>query len=505
MKKTLMLLLAVCMMAVMVPASFAFADDGDTPEEPVQEQQFIAYESKMSLNEGEIGWQQDPETKVWKYWDGSKYLTDKQQIGGSFYYFDGTGALKTGWVQLTDGNKNYFDPTPGTPGAAGSTYGVMKTGWLKLKSDKYYLNTSNGNMYTGMHTISGSKYYFASNGKMKTGWVTFEEHKYYFNPKNGKMKTGWLKLDGAKYYLDPKSGKMKTGWVKIESDKYYFASNGKMKTGWLTLDGKKYRLDPKSGKMETGFRKISKKKYYFDSNGVMQTGLKTIKGYKYYFDSKGVMKTGAIKISGSLYYFYSSGKAVKNTGWFKGSDKKQRYSLGGGKIAIGEKKIGGTWYVFSTTTGILISSMDTYDKNMQSKSSKTAYLIQVIRKNHQVRIYKGKKGNWNKIYTFTCSVGKKETPTPTGTFKIYQKLQKHEVKDPDTGVKVRCWGLCRFYKGDDGTQYALNSIIYRASDGSVYDGRLGVNNSRGSVRTSYNNAMWIYNNIPVNTAVIVVA
>jgi hypothetical protein len=133
----------------------------------------------------------------------------------------------------------------------------------------------------------------------------------------------------------------------------------------------------------------------------------------------------------------------------------------------------------------------------------------VIKSKHQVRVYSGKKGSWTKIYTFTCSIGNSANPTPTtpagAVWKIYKKLEKHEVVDDQTGVKVRCWGLCRFYKDNTGKEIALNSIIYRASDGSVYDGRLGINNSKGSVRLSYNNAMWIFYNAPINTRVHVAA
>ncbi len=516
MKKTLLLALAVCIMAVMVPAvcfaeseepaapaEVVLAEEGSVEEEHAPEQEYFNYESKMSLQEGEPGWQQNPETLNWRYWDGTKFLTGKQKIGGVFYSFDGNGYLQTGWVQLPDGTVNYYDPTPGTPGGAGSTYGVMVTGWLKLKKDKYYLNTTTGARYVGKHKIDSNTYFFASNGKMATGWQKDGDYKCYYDPKTGKMKTGRLKLNKDKYYLDLNNGRMKPGWATIKDDKYYFnPSNGKMKTGWLTLNGNKYRLDPKSGKMETGFRKIDKKQYYFNSKGVMQTGLETIKGYKYYFNSKGVMQTGAIKISGALYYFYSSGKAVKNTGWFKGSDKKQRYSIGGGKIANDTRKIGNITYVFDSKTGVLLRSMDTYDSRIQSKSSKTKYFIQVIKGTHQVRVYTGKKKAWNKAYTFTCSIGDTANPTPEGTFKINKKIQKHESTNV-SNVKVRCWGMCRFYRDNEGKDYSINSILYRQSDGSVYDGRLGMNCTTGTVRLSYNNAMWIYYNAPINTTVYV--
>ncbi|MBQ3282148.1 MAG: L,D-transpeptidase family protein [Eubacterium sp.] len=510
MKKTLSLLLAVCMLAVMVPASLAFAEDGE------QEQQS---EAGMTIQEGvPDGWNQDSATGKWMYGKDGNPLVGKQFIKeadaeGFWYFFDAQGLMQEGFQQVDQsGTINFFDKTQGDPRT--TKHGRMKTGWLTYNNNKYYLDLTNGARYTGLKTIKGSKYFFnRENGKMKTGWVTDGDETYYFNPKNGRMKTGWLTLKKAKYYLDKKSGKRKTGWVKIDGDKYHFdTKNGKMDTGWFTDPNtkKKYRLDPKTGKMETGFKGINKKKYYFDSNGVMQTGLKTIKGYKYYFNSKGVMQTGAVKIpnKSGLYYFFSSGKAVKSTGWFKGSDKKQRYSLGGGKIENGTRKIGNTWYTFNPTTGVLVSSMDQYDKNMQSKKSSTSYLIQVIKKKHQVRIYKGKKGSWNKIYTFSCSVGASSTPTPEGNFKIYQKLTnngKHESVNV-SGVKVRCWGMCRFWKDPNtGTAYSLNSILYRADTGAVYDSRLGANCTTGTVRLSYNNAMWVWNNMPVNTAVFVVA
>ncbi len=569
MKRTLLLLLAVCMMVTMIPAaSFAFDGQGqddmvltaEEPEAPAaeeqgapeaeQEEEFF-YESKMRLSEGEDGWTQDPSTLKWLYYKDGVPLTGKQPIGGSYYYFDKSGFLTTGWVTISKG-KYYFDPTPGVPGAAGSTYGVMKTGWLSLDANQYYLDPKTGKMQTGWKTIDKYKYYFdTSTGKMKTGWLTLSgakyyldpvtgrmhtgwlegKHKYYLNPDTGKMVTGMKTIAGKKYYFNPKNGRMKSGcWLTYNGYKYYLNKNGSAKTGWATIQKEKYWFDTTTarmqkkwktisgktyyfgtnGKMVTGFKTISKKKYYFDTKGAMKkNGLYTIKGYKYYFNKDGVMKTnGTQKISGRMYYFFASGKAPKTAGWFKGSDKKQRYCLGGGKIATGEKKIGNVIYVFSTTTGVLLRSMDTVDQRIQNVKSDTAYLIQVVKNKHQVRIYKGKKGAWVRQYTFTCSVGDVANPTPEGTFKIYKKLNKHEVKDPLTGVKVRCWGLCRFAKVKDPNtgktkEIALNSIIYRASDGSVYDGKLGLNNSRGSVRMTYNNAMWVFYNIPLNTAVYV--
>ena len=509
MKKTLLLLLAVCMMVTMIPAaSFAEGlDQGDevpavqqeVPEaepEAEAEEEYLGYESKLRLNEGEDGWTQDPETKKWKYYYNGAPVTGKQLIG-SYYYFNKSGELTVGWATISKG-KYYFnpkapDPANPSPVEPGSTYGVMQTGWKKISGYKYYLNP-----------VSGATF-----GKMLTGWV--DEKNYYTDPKTGKMKTGWLKLNDYKYYLDPKTGKKKTGWQNIKDYKYYFnPSNGRMKTGWLTLNDKKYYLNTKNGSMFTGFHKIGKYKYYFDkSKGVMKKGgLLTVSGNKYYFNDSGQMQTSkAIKVGKKTYYFFSSGKAVKTKGWFKGSDKKQRYGLGGGVIATGEKKIGSYWYTFNKN-GLVTKKMDQIDKNMQKIVSKTNYMIMVSKKRYEVRVYTGKTNNWTRKYSWKCSIGDKLNPTPEGTFTIQEKLKKHEVKDPLTKVKVRCWGLCRFTTVKDtetgkDKDIALNSIIYRASDGSVYDGRLGVNNSRGSIRLSYNNAMWLFYNVPLKTTVYV--
>ena len=496
MKKTLLLVLTVCMIVAMLPvASFAVSEEQGGAEP----------ETQMSL-EDEVpdGWLKDETTGKWMYYSEGNPKVGKNYIDGHWYFFDVSGFMQVGF-QLVDQKETYcfFDKTTGDPRT--TTHGQMHTGWLDYNNSKYYLDLTTGARYTGLKTISGSKYYFADNGKMKTGWIKVDDKRtYYGNLKNGKLKSGWMTLDKKKYYFDTKSCKIKTGWVTIKGAKYYFdKTSGAMKTGWLTLSGHKYYLGT-NGKMVTGFKTISKKKYYFKSNGVMVTGLVTIKGYKYYFDSKGVMKTGAVKINSSLYYFFSSGKAVRNNGWFKGSDGKQRYSLGGGKVATGTRKIGTYWYTFSYTTGILLGKQDQADRNIQSISSSTSYLIQVLRRNHQVRVYKGKKGAWDRIYTFTCSVGDKENPTPVGnTFKIMKKVQKHETTHK-SGFKVRCWGWCKFFE-DSEKEYALNSILYRSSDGSVYDGRLGANCTPGTVRMSYNNAMWIYYNCPVNTRVYIAA
>ena len=101
MKKTLLLVLAVCMIAVMVPAaSFAQSqDEQGVPEEAVQ----------MEL-EDEVpdGWQKDPTTGKWMYYEGGNPKIGKQFIGvgstGHWYFFDAQGLMQVGF-QTVDPEK----------------------------------------------------------------------------------------------------------------------------------------------------------------------------------------------------------------------------------------------------------------------------------------------------------------------------------------------------------------------------------------------------------------
>ena len=63
---------------------------------------------------------------------------------------------------------------------------------------------------------------------MKTGWLSVDKNWYYLN-KSGVMKMGWLEdATGNWYYLDS-SGAMKTGWVENSDGRwYYLDTTGKM-------------------------------------------------------------------------------------------------------------------------------------------------------------------------------------------------------------------------------------------------------------------------------------
>ncbi len=89
------------------------------------------------------------------------------KIGGTWYYFDSEGWMKTGWIKEY-GNWYYLDDS-----------GAMKTGWCRVSGIWYYLNTS-GVMQTGLQTIGGNEYYLNTSSAMQTGWQNIGDDTYFF-------------------------------------------------------------------------------------------------------------------------------------------------------------------------------------------------------------------------------------------------------------------------------------------------------------------------------------
>ena len=463
----------------------------------------------------------------WQNIDGYRYHFDSngvrqtgwQTIDGKRYCFSKSGVMLTGWQKL-DGYKYYF-----------ASNGVMQTGWQKIDGYWYYFSTSTGHMLTGWQTLKGNKFYFStSTGHMLTGWQKLLDWKtktakkwYYFIPSTGRMARGWTTISGKKYYFNKSTGVVTTGWANIDGSRYYFKSSGAMATGWLTLSKKTYYLDPSTGKMKKSWQTIKGKTYFFNTStgvmakgwlkyngkkyymntdtGVMTKGLKTISGVVYFFKDNGAMKTnGCQKVSGKLYYFYKSGKSQTSKGWFEGSDGKTRYCKGNGVVASGQSKVGSTWYLFDSNTGVKIKKIgDDIDKKVQSKSSGTSYLLVVNRAKYHVRVYTGSKNNWSRTKKFDCAIGKSSTPTQTGTFTISKKGLTNQYKVD--GVVTRYYYYV-YYTGKQG----IHSGLYydgTGNPGTPYDTRLNVKSTNGGVRVSLNNAKWIYEYVPVNTTVVV--
>ena len=130
--------------------------------------------------------------------------------------------------------------------------------------------------------------------------------------------------------------------------------------------------------------------------------------------------------------------------------------------------------------------------NSNNFSSATNYFIWVELKHFNVNIFEGSTNKWVLIQSYLCTIGKKSTPTPKGTYTI-------GIKGLYFGVNkgYKCWYYTQF-KGN----YLFHSIIYNL-DGSVRDGRLGMALSDGCIRLAKENAKWIWDNISSGTKVVI--
>lgn len=141
---------------------------------------------------------------------------------GDQYYQDGEPVV--GWLEVTHGTWYYFDRS-----------GSMVTGWEKVNGTWYYMLDS-GVMATGWVKVDGSWYFLKNSGAMATGWLWDNGHWYYLSG-SGAMKTGWV-LSGSKWYYLNASGAMVTGWVEWKGDWYYMNTpNGDMAVDTKTPDG----------------------------------------------------------------------------------------------------------------------------------------------------------------------------------------------------------------------------------------------------------------------------
>ena len=138
-------------------------------------------------------WKQD--AKGWWNTEGNSWSIGWRQIDGTWYHFDETGYMSTGWVidySAGYGQWYFMDQS-----------GAMKTGWMQDAGKWYFLQPS---------------------GAMKTGWIN-DAGTWYFAEASGSMLTGVIKVDGQTYYLQS-NGAMATGEVEINGVKYTFGTNG---------------------------------------------------------------------------------------------------------------------------------------------------------------------------------------------------------------------------------------------------------------------------------------
>lgn len=150
--------------------------------------------------------------------------------GRSYYFQPGTGQLYTGWLTM-DGAEYCFDetghPRTGTYQENGQVWeldenGRVKTqlnGWKKTDGVLKYYDAS-GSLAQGWMQIDGKDYLF-EDGVSQAGWAETEAGRRYLDG-NGNRVTGWCVIEGQPYAFDA-DGQLKQGWDHSHGKYYYFA------------------------------------------------------------------------------------------------------------------------------------------------------------------------------------------------------------------------------------------------------------------------------------------
>ena len=413
--------------------------------------------------------------KLYTGWRNNKYYKAGRLHTGWFNYkYYVKGKLLTGIRISDEGVPIYY-----TKGVRNKTKnysykerryvnGKLYTGWFNYR---YY---KSGKLYTGWRD---NKYY--KSGKLYTGW---HENKYY---KSGKTYTGiktnnkgvpYYYVKGVKnstkkylyknrYYMN---GKVYTGIIKTDSGVFFYNKGVKSKTEIYTYDGKKYR----NGKLYSGLYGS-----YYYSSGKKYTG---------YRDTVKQVKTGEI------HYFKKDGSVCRAHGWWRIDGK--RYYFENGYAAKGWEYIDGYKYYFHQKTGTLCQDLIACQGD---KWKKADLKIRVNRQQNCVTIYAkdGDNGYIIPVKALVCSVGKKETPTITGTYTLKNESGRiyrwHLLGGPDMGGYVYGQYAVRINGG-----YMFHSVTYKEKDNrtfiaSTYN-NLGGPASHGCVRLQVIDAKLIY-------------
>lgn len=300
--------------------------------------------------------------------------------------------------------------------------------------------------------------------------------------------TGWKKVGKYyRYYYAPDKY-YKNCIKKIENKLFGFSKKGNLCCRWFTINDETYYASVKKGakgigvgQILTGYRKIGNDYYYLNpqKSGARVTGFITLNKKLYYFnpaDGKQRRAKGWFIVGTSMYYVQADGTIATN-------------------VTIDGYKIGADGAVKDPYG---------YDKKAQGYSSETRYLVLVDKTHHYVNFYKGSKGSWINIKrNILCTVGKKSTPTKSGSFKLSLKV----TKNGPYGRKDFT-GATAFYAFRINAGNFFHSVLYKLGCSSPYthspkDATLGKNVSNSCIRLPLADAKFIWDHMKRGTRVVV--
>lgn len=192
--------------------------------------------ARSSYTASQTGWQKTGKNWWFRNADGSYPKNKWQKIEGKWYYFNSKGYMKTG--MFTYRSKRYFLKEDGAR---------AECEWINYKG-KYYYADENGKLVKGWVTIDRKKYHFSSKYVMQTGWLNLKSGRYYLGGSGAMFKSRFFNYKGKTYYFTKNGTMARNKWLKIKNKYYYFYANGNLARsttiGQYEVDEDGVRIDP---------------------------------------------------------------------------------------------------------------------------------------------------------------------------------------------------------------------------------------------------------------------
>ena len=138
-------------------------------------------------------------------------------------------------------------------------------------------------------------------------------------------------------------------------------------------------------------------------------------------------------------------------------------------------------------------------RKAQDYSSSTNYLVLVNTSEHRAILFRWLGGRWITDMDSPVTLGKASTPTPKGTFTVYNHWKYFDGDYSDSKLTYQCWWSTCFYG-----PYYFHSVLYDYNSGypgRVRDGRMKINASHGCIRMPVEKALYLYEHSPIGTKV----
>ena len=126
-------------------------------------------------------------------------------------------------------------------------------------------------------------------------------------------------------------------------------------------------------------------------------------------------------------------------------------------------------------------------------TSKTDFLLWVDLSRIRLYVLEYADEGWQLLRSLPCTVGDAAHPTPSGRFEIGYK----SASIGKEALYLCKYALC-FYGG-----YMFHSVLFDWGGSEIIDGRMGMRASHGCVRLRFEDSRWLYESIPVGTAVFI--